>query len=275
MKISCIRYAFSKLASFEDYQKKITAIAEDKKSKDVDLILFPEYSGMELLGLFEEPLVNPYLKLDSLYKDYLAFYKELAMSKQIHICSGTTLFHDRGKRYNRAHLFTKEGMIHTQDKCMSTRFEEEKEISQGSSCKVFNVEGVQLGILVCYDIEFPYLARGLCERGAQLILCPSYTDDWQGYYRVHVSSRARALENQCIVATSVLHGDFEWIDEKAFGYAGVYGPPDGPFPDSGVISQGEKDAEACLNFNFVKETRQRGSVKNYHDWPLQNQVQFF
>lgn len=274
MKICALRYQFDRLSTLVEYRNKIEVILKDKKSQGIDLVLFPEYAGLELLAIFDDPLKDSYKKLNTIYQDYCDLFTTLSKEVGIHVCAGTTVVLEGGKRYNRAHLFTKDGKLHVQDKCMSTRFEIEKEVSQGRSYEVFEVGGLKLAVVICYDMEFPSIARNLCEQGAELLLCPSYTDDWQGYYRVHVASRARALENQCFVATSVLHGKFDWVDEEASGFAGIYAAPDGDFPDSGILYQDEKDALYQIDRSLINKTRETGSVLIYKDWPDQFSIQY-
>ena len=274
MKVCALRYQFDCLHSFAEYKEKIEGILKKKKSDGVDLVIFPEYAGLELLALFEDPLKDSHKKLHKIYRDYCDLFTSLSKKIEIHVCAGSTVVLDGKKRYNRAHLFTSDGRLHVQDKCMSTRFEIEKEVTPGREYKVFEVDGVKLAIVICYDMEFPSIARNLCKKGAKLLLCPSYTDDWQGYYRVHIASRARALENQCFVATSVLHGKFDWVDEEASGFAGIYAPPDGDFPDSGILFQDEEDALSKIDINLVEKTRESGSVSIYKDWPDQFSIYY-
>ena len=94
----------------------------------------------------------------------------------------------------------------------------------------------RIGVLICYDSEFPLLARAQIEAGAQLLLVPSCTDSLHGYWRVRLAAQARALEGQCYAIQAPLVGNAEWspaIDINR-GAAGIFGPPDGAFPDDGI-----------------------------------------
>ncbi len=62
--------------------------------------------------------------------------------------------------------------------------------------KAFETSIGKLGILICYDNEFPMLGRRLAEMGVELVLAPSCTDTLAGSYRVRIGAQARALENQ-------------------------------------------------------------------------------
>ena len=89
-----------------------------------------------------------------------------------------------------------------------TRFENEQWlIKSGKELKCFDTEYGKIAINICYDSEFPLLARKQVEAGCVLILVPSCTDTLAGYHRVKIGSHARALENQCYVVQSLLAGD--------------------------------------------------------------------
>ena len=110
-----------------------------------------------------------------------------------------------------------------------TRFErEEWGISAGQHVKVFETLLGRLAVLICYDAEFPLLARSGVEAGAQVILAPSCTDSLQGYWRVRIGAQARALEGQCYVVQSPTVGEAAWSPavDVNYGAAGIYGPPD-------------------------------------------------
>ena len=54
----------------------------------------------------------------------------------------------------------------------------------------------KIGVLVCYDVEFPEAARHLADEGAEILFVPFCTDNRQGYLRVRYCAQARAIENQ-------------------------------------------------------------------------------
>lgn len=112
------------------------------------------------------------------------------------------------------------------------------DIAPGDGLKVFDTQLGRLGILICYDNEFPMLARRLAEGGADLILAPSCTDTEAGYHRVRIGAQARALENQIAVLQSPTVGLAAWsqaLDEN-IGRAGLFVPPDHGMPKDGVVA---------------------------------------
>jgi predicted amidohydrolase len=139
---------------------------------------------------------------------------------------------------------------------------------------VFDTELGTLGVAICYDSEFPLLVRRQVAAGANLILVPSCTDTLAGYHRVHLSCRARALENQCFVVQAVTVGDAPWSIplDRNVGAAGVYGPVEqSVFPD-GVVAQGKLNQSgwvyADLDLDAIARARREGQVHNHQDWDL-------
>jgi predicted amidohydrolase len=157
-----------------------------------------------------------------------------------------------------------------------TRFERERwGVSPGSGVKVFDTPLGRLGVSICYDAEFPLIARRQAEAGADVILVPSCTDGLPGYHRVRIGARARALENQCYAVTSHTVGMAEWspaVDENV-GAAGVFAPPDIGFPPDGVLAEGPLSEPrwvfAELDLAALRMVRAEGQVTNARDWPIQ------
>ncbi|MDV7398540.1 nitrilase-related carbon-nitrogen hydrolase, partial [Arthrospira platensis SPKY1] len=70
----------------------------------------------------------------------------------------------------------------------------------GHSIKTFNTDCGKIGILICYDVEFPELSRILADEGMNILFVPFLTDTQNGYSRVRNCAQARAIENECYVA---------------------------------------------------------------------------
>lgn len=155
-----------------------------------------------------------------------------------------------------------------------TRFEREDwDVVGGQGLRVFETSAGRIGILICYDSEFPLLGRVLAEAEVEILLVPSCTDTVAGFNRVRIGAMARALEGQCIVVQAPTVGDCAWnpaIDENR-GRAAIYGPPDGFWPEDGVIAQGEMDrpgwVTAEVDLSRVAQSRREGAVLPYAHWP--------
>ncbi|CAG1022841.1 Deaminated glutathione amidase [Patescibacteria group bacterium] len=279
--IATAQYNISFLENWDNYQFKIKEWVAEAAQQDAKILLFPEYASMELASLFSEEVYSSLSKqleaLQTLHTDYLALFSSLAQKYHCYIQSGSFPVHlESGEYRNRAYLFMPDGAFDYQDKLIMTRFENEQWIIQsGDEIKVFDTEYGKIGIAICYDSEFPMIARKQVEAGCVLILVPSCTDTVAGFNRVKIGCQARALENQCYVVQSALVGEAPWSEavDINVGAAAIYTPVDYGFPDDGIAAMGKFNAvqwvigEVCLK--DVETVRLEGQVFNHRDWPLQ------
>jgi len=282
VKIATAQYDISFLENWSSYQSKVERWVVEAAEQDAKILLFPEYASMELASLFGEAVYSSLSRqlaaMQSLLDDYLDLFRSLAKKYQCIIQSGTfPVKTDSGAYRNRAYLFMPDGQVDYQDKLMMTRFENEQWLIQkGEELRYFDTEYGRIAINVCYDSEFPMLARKQVEAGANLILVPSCTDTLAGYHRVKIGCQARALENQCYVVQSTLVGDAPWSEavDVNIGAAAIYTPVDRGFPDNGILAEGKLNAVqwviAEVSLSACGTVREQGQVFNYRDWPLQN-----
>ncbi|MDD1615246.1 MAG: nitrilase (nthA-like) [Methylococcaceae bacterium NSP1-2] len=281
VKIATAQYNINFLETWQNYQEKVALWVEEAAQQDAKILLFPEYASMELASLFEEAVYSSLSKqleaMQTLHDDYVVLYQSLATQYQCYIQAGTFPVRiESGAYRNRAYLFMPDGGVDYQDKLIMTRFENEQWlIESGTEIKTFDTEYGKIAINVCYDSEFPLLARTQVEAGCVLILVPTCTDTVAGYNRVKIGCQARALENQCYVVQSSLVGDAVWSEavDVNVGAAAIYTPVDRGFPDNGILAIGSFNAvqwviaEICLD--DIETVRQQGQVFNYRDWSLQ------
>jgi predicted amidohydrolase len=282
VKIATAQYDISFLENWQQYQSKAERWVAEAAEQDAKILLFPEYASMELASLFGEEVYSSLSKqlaaMQSLLDDYLDLFQGLAKKYQCIIQPGTfPVQTDSGAYRNRAYLFMPDGQFDYQDKLMMTRFENEQWLIQkGEKLKYFDTEYGRIAINICYDSEFPMLARKQVEAGANLILVPSCTDTLAGYHRVKIGCQARALENQCYVVQSPLVGNAPWSEavDVNIGAAAVYTPVDRGFPDNGILAEGKLNEVqwvfAEVSLSACGTVREQGQVFNYRDWPLQN-----
>lgn len=276
IKIAAAAYNFDWLDSFDAYRAKLTRWVE--AAADCDLLVFPEYGAMELASLGGREIAGD---LESSLHEVArheaardALHAELAAQHGLHILAASGPFFAGPRPLNRAVLFGPNGRIGHQDKQIMTRFEREEWHVEGApGLRVFDTPVGRLGILICYDSEFPLLARRLAEAGVEVILTPSCTDSVAGYNRVRIGAMARALESQCIVVHSPTVGNCDWnpaIDENR-GMAAIYAPSDGFWPETGIIAEGEMDrpgwVKARVDLDRIGQSRAEGRVLPYAHWP--------
>ncbi|MCE8472812.1 amidohydrolase, partial [Rhodovulum sulfidophilum] len=122
-------------------------------------------------------------------------------------------------------------------------------VHPGGPLALFDTALGRIGVLICYDCEFPLLARALVEAGAEILLVPSCTDTLAGYWRVRIGAMARALEGQCVVVQSPTLGEAPWCPavDVNIGAAAIYGPPDTGFPSTGILAEGALNAPGWVH----------------------------
>ncbi len=273
------QYPIDRLASWAAYAEKITRWVDEAAREGAKLAVFPEYGAMELASLDPATmgdLAGSMRFVASLAPHIDALHIELARTYSMHILASSMPALRDGRYRNVARLFTPSGTFGEQQKLIMTRFEREQwRISAGGPLHLFDTALGRIGILICYDSEFPLLGRALVEAGAEIIVVPSCTDSIAGYHRVRIGAQARALEAQCYVLQSPTVGLAEWspaVDEN-HGAAGIYGPPDLGFAECGVEALGAMDAAQWLfgtiDLTKIEEVRRAGAVFNFAHWTEQ------
>ncbi|WP_044642067.1 carbon-nitrogen hydrolase family protein [Risungbinella massiliensis] len=273
-KVATTQYELQPLLSIEEFWHNIEVDIQEAAHSEADLIVFPEYLTAHLLAL--EPLMTHEQAcqyLNSFTEQYLTFFTEKSKQYQLMILAGTHIHHMAGKGFiNEAFLFFPDGTFRTQPKVHLTP-EEQKlwKLAPGEEVEVIDTPIGRVAILTCYDIEFPELSRIVTDLGAELILCPSYTDTIAGYYRVRHCAQARAIENQRFVVLSGIVGELPHIPQIDTGYcrAGVFSPCDHPFPADGVIAIGEGEENrlviAELQMDELRQNWELGQVAPFRD----------
>jgi len=276
--IAAAQYPIEQLADWVAYEAKLTRWTQEAAQGGAALAVFPEYGGMELASL--EPatmgdLAGSLASVAALIGRVDALHADLSARFGLHILAASLPRLDADGRYrNAARLFAPNGKSGTQDKLVMTRFEREQWfVSAGEEgLALFETALGRIAVLICYDSEFPLLARAAVDAGAEVLLVPSCTDSLHGYWRVRLGAQARALEGQCYAVQSPTVGIAEWslaVDVNR-GAAGVYGPPDRGMPEDGVIALGAEGESAWLfaeiDLAKVAELRTDGGVLNARDW---------
>ncbi|MEX0350056.1 MAG: carbon-nitrogen hydrolase family protein [Paracoccaceae bacterium] len=280
MKIATAAYPLDWLDSWAQYEDKVAAWVADAAGQGAELLVFPEYGAMELSTLSGPEAAGDLAKsiraVSERMEDAAGLHQRLAAEHRVHILGASAPVLEVGKRpVNRAELYAPTGLRDHQDKQIMTRFErEEWGITAGGPLKLFETAPGRIGILICYDSEFPLLGRALAE--ADVILVPSCTEAISGYWRVRIGAMARALENQCVTVMSSIVGQYDWsqaVDTNT-GTGGIFGPPDKGFPATGVLAEGQLNVPgwtyADLDLAKISEVRRDGAVLNRSHWSEQD-----
>ena len=283
MKVATAAYPLDWLDSWSQYEDKLAHWVADAAKRGAELLVFPEYGAMELATLDGPETAGDLEKSLWAVADRLeeadALHVKLAAEHNVHILAASAPARFEadpgGRPVNRARLITPKGGIGIQDKQIMTRFEREDwDVIGGGPLRVFETTIGRIGVLICYDSEFPLFARAL--KDIDLLLVPSCTEALAGYSRVRIGSMARALEQQCVSVMSSLVGKAEWNEavEINTGRGGVFGPPDRGFPMTGVLAEGVMDQPgwtlAEVDLSAIAEVRADGVVLNRRHWDEQS-----
>jgi len=280
MKLAAAAYPLTWFDHFDDYADHLGRWVADAAAQGADLLTFPEYGAMELASLGGRSVsenLEPALHEVARWKPAVdAVHAELAARHGVHILGASGPVFTGPRPVNRATLYGPQGIIGHQDKQIMTRFERETwDVIAGTGLTLFDTPLGKIGVVICYDSEFPLLARALVDAGAEILLAPSCTDSLAGFTRVRTGSMARALENQCVVVHSPTVGLCNFcppVDEN-FGSASIYTPPDHGFPPTGILAETPLNtpgwAIADIDLTAIREVRRDGGVLNHLHWPEQ------
>ena len=118
-------------------------------------------------------------------------------------------------------------------------------IQGGRGNSVIQTDCGPIGVMICYDSEFPELARHLVDQGALMLFVPFCTDSRQGYLRVRYCGQARAIENQCFTVLSGNVGNLPNVANMDIQYAQscILTPCDFPFARDGIAAETSENVE--------------------------------
>lgn len=238
-----------------------------------DFILFPE--------LFNAPLMADYnhlseaeaiRKLAEYTEPLREKFVEYAITYNVNIIAGSMPVVQRGKLYNKGHLCRRDGTYETYEKLHMTPAESSAwGMVGGNKLKAFDTDCGKIGVLICYDVEFPELGRLLADEGVQILFVPFLTDTQNGYMRVRHCAQSRAIENECYVAIAGSVGNLPKVENMdiQFAQSGVFTPSDFAFPTNGVKAEATPNTEMTLiadvDLDLLKELHVYGSVRNLKD----------
>jgi len=274
MKIAAVAYHCDRFPSWTAQEAKLDALMHKSAA---DLVVIPEYAALEAAFVAAPDMLTPLEWRDRAADragDWVEMMRHMARRHGCHILAGSgPVATDRGV-VNRAWLVSPSGAVVHQDKLILTPYEREVlDMVPGQELRLIDTALGKIGILICYDSEFPLQARALSEAGADMILVPSCTDLPAGQTRVRQSCRARAIENQCLIVQAPLVGIVSGCDiiDQSTGRAGLFCPPDTGLPADGIIAQGLTDQPgpvvASVEPSAIAAPRTTGQVGNFAHWP--------
>ena len=273
VRICVVQYQMRPIRGFNDFAVQCEYFVDVASGYKSDFVLFPEIFTLQLLSLF--PKENPGTaarKIGEFTQQYLELFSELAIKYNINIVAGSHFTPEGENLFNIAYLFKRNGEIGKQYKLHITPNEKKWwGVKPGNTLEVFDTDKGKVAILICYDMEFPELARIAVERGARIIFVPFCTDDRQGYLRVRYCSQARCVENQIFVAIAGTVGNLPQVDNMDIQYAqsGIFTPSDFSFARDAIAGECTPNVETVIindiDLELLRRHRSRGTVTNWND----------
>jgi predicted amidohydrolase/predicted N-acetyltransferase YhbS len=275
VRLATVQLQARAVQNFDEFVQNVEYFVDVAADYRADFVVFPELFTMSLLS-FETETLTPMAAIDRMTEHRAPIVAELsrmALRYNINIVGGSHPTRtDDGSVQNVAYVCLRDGSVHAQEKIHPTPNEAYWwKIKGGSSVDVIQTDIGPVGVLICYDSEFPELARRLVDEGARIIFVPFCTDNRQGYMRVRYCAQARAIENQCFVVLSGNVGNLPGVDNMDVQYAQscILTPCDFPFARDGIAAEASENIEtltiADVNLADLTWARAEGTVRNLAD----------
>jgi predicted amidohydrolase/ribosomal protein S18 acetylase RimI-like enzyme len=275
VKICTINFQQRRIESFLEFKNIIEYFIEVASSYKSDFVVFPEFVTMSLLSIDNKKMapVESLIRLGEYTEKYIELFKEFSLKYNINIIGGTHIVKNQhNELQNICYVFLRDGSVYHQAKIHPTPTEREWwGIVGGDTVGVIDTDKGKIGILTCYDSEFPELGRRLTDLGAKILFVPFATDTRQGYLRVRYSSMARAIENQCYVVLSGNTGNLPRVFNMDinYGQSSIFTPSDFAFARDGIAAETDINTEAVaiadVSMADLIQARNQGTVTNLKD----------
>ena len=273
VRMGLVQWQMRSYNGFEDLKNQIEYFVDTVSGYEADFLLFPEYINAPLMAEFND-LSEPdaIRKLAGYTEKMKDVFAEFAISYNINIITGSMPEVRGDSLYNVGHLCKRNGEIESYEKIHVTPDEVKAwGMSGGDKIRVFDTDAGRVGVLICYDVEFPELSRLLAEEEMDILFVPFMTDTQNGYSRVRNCAMARAIENECYVAVAGSVGNLPKVHnmDMQYGQSVVFTPCDFSFPTNGIKAEATPNTEmmilADVDLDLLKELHQNGSVRTLKD----------
>ena len=238
-----------------------------------DFALFPEFFNAPLMADNNHlPEAEAIRELAKFTPEIVERFSKLAISYNINVITGSFPEMKDGLLYNVGYLCKRDGSTERYEKLHVTPDEARVwGLQGGSEIRTFDTDCGRIGVLICYDSEFPELSRLLADEGMVILFVPFLTDTQNGFSRVRHCAQARAIENECYVAIAGSVGNLPKVHNMdiQFAQSMVFTPCDFSFPANGIKAETTTNTEMILiadvDIDLLMELHQFGSVRNLKD----------
>jgi len=235
-----------------------------------DFALFPEFFNAPLMADNNHlPESEAIRELAKHTPEIVQRFSKLAITYNINIITGSMPEIRDELLYNVGYICKRDGTTERYEKLHVTPDEAKVWGMQGGNqLRTFDTDCGKIGVLICYDSEFPELSRLLADEGMDILFIPFLTDTQNGYSRVRHCAQARAIENECYVAIAGSVGNLPKVRNMdiQFAQSMVFTPCDFSFPANGIKAEATTNTEMILiadvDIDLLRELNQFGSVRN-------------
>ncbi len=267
-RVACVQYQMRKIGSFEDFAQQVTYFVGVAADYRADFLLFPELVSAQLLSAEDALTSKEGMRRLAAYRErFETLMRGLAVKHGLTIIAGSLPVLEGNRLLNVAFTCLPSGHVFAQPKLHITPTERiEWGISGGYSLRTIDAPRARIGVLICYDVEFPEAARYLADLGAEILFVPFCTDTRQSYLRVRYCAHARAIENQVYVALAGNVGNLPDVGhlDINYGQAAVLTPSDFAFARDGIAAEADSNEETVLicdiDLNALHAVRSSGTV---------------
>lgn len=277
IRVATLQYFIRPVRTYEEFEDQVVGLVETAADYDCQLMVFPEYFTVQLLTLgdVKRPMPQQIRDLANQAPRFLKSMRGLASANKLTLVAGSIpVFdpQDATRVYNECYVIGPTGAYGAQGKLNMTRFEAEQWlVSPRDKLKLFDTVFGKMAVTICYDVEFPEIARAAALQDAHILVVPSCTDDRQSYLRVRYCAQARAVENQIYVVHASTVGSLPMVPAVSlnYGQAAILTPSDFPFSRDGILAEGIPNQEAMvigeLNLSTIADSRDSGTVRPLKD----------
>lgn len=273
VRLGLVQWQMRPFRNFDALCEQIEFFCDTVSGYNSDFILFPELFNAPLMADFNHQTEAEAIRSLASYTEPLRDkFIDYAITYNVNIITGSMPFVKGGQLFNVGYLCRRDGSIEHYSKIHVTPNEAAAwGIVGGSKIKVFDTDAGKIGILICYDVEFPELPRLLALQGMEILFVPFLTDTQNAFTRVKCCAQARAIENECFVAIAGGIGNLPGVHNMDIQYAqsAVFTPADFAFPTNGIKGEATPNTEMVLvvdvEVDLVKRLRSQGSVRNLLD----------
>jgi deaminated glutathione amidase len=226
LRAACVQFAAR--AEKADNLRDMAPLVAEAAARGADVVLLPEKWNAWLDGPGLRALAE---RLDG--GETVELMAEWARTHRVNLIGGSIAIADGDRVENVSIAFDRDGnqvaaytKIHLFDVDVGGRsYRESDGTAPGGAAVVAELDGVRVGLTVCYDLRFPELYRALTlDGGAQLLTVPSNFTLHTGMAHWEVLLRARAIENQAFVLATGQHGMPGGLDKPSYGHSMIIDP---------------------------------------------------